>query len=196
MGPARCVRSRDWSSKRRMRQRYDASADAYDAAYELEQSAKHEAALKFASPGNGEVALDIGCGPGRLLEILAAQVGLAVGVDLSARVLGLAAQRVHARPNVALVCCDGEYLPFMPGVFQTVFAITVLQNLPSPQRCLGEALRVMSPGGRLVASFLRKSFRAREAQELLAAVGLRLQTLDDNPDLKDVLALCRPPVGE
>ncbi|MEM2905230.1 MAG: methyltransferase domain-containing protein [Candidatus Bathyarchaeia archaeon] len=182
----------EWAEKRRIRERYQVSADAYDATYELEQAEKHKAALRVALPGKGRVILDIGCGSGRLLELLAPEVGLAVGADISVRLLSLAARRTRARRNVALVCCDVEYLPFVAGIFQMIFAVTVLQNLPSPQRALREAMRVVSPDGRLLITFLKKSFQTRDVRELLSSTGLHLEMALDNPELRDLIVLCRP----
>ncbi len=185
-----------WPEKRRIRDVYNASADVYDEAYELEQAAKHQAALKLAPPNKGEVALDLGCGPGHLLRLLAVEAELAVGADLSMQLLKLAARRADTQRNIALVCCDAEYLPFTPRTFQTAYAVTVLQNLPSPERCLREARSVVSTSGKVIVGFLKKSFQRRDAKELLDSTGFRLEALVESTDLKDLLAVCAPTFGD
>lgn len=89
--------------------------------------------------------LDIGCGEGALRAALPARPGsLAVGLDASATMLG-----AHPPP---VVQADAFALPFPPGVFDAAVAVDVLDHLGDPTGAIGEARRVLAPGGWFVAA--------------------------------------------
>jgi SAM-dependent methyltransferase len=97
--------------------------------------------------------LDIGCGPGRLLEALArvlAGTGLH-GIDLSPFMLESARQRLAGVPNATLLHGDCLDLPFDDEAFEAVTAVHVVGHIPATvrSRVVGESMRVLRPGGRL-----------------------------------------------
>ncbi len=103
------------------------------------------AALRESAP---ERVLDVGSGPGyfaeRLREELAAQV---VAVDASPRMVELARGRgLEAR------VADVQDLPFPDGAFDAVVANWMLYHVPDLGRGLAEIVRVLRPGGHLVAA--------------------------------------------
>jgi SAM-dependent methyltransferase len=85
--------------------------------------------------------LDIGCGSGWSTSMFRQAGHRAFGLDLHAARLDAA---------VAYVAADAQRLPFRDGVFDAVAMHTVLEHLADPARALGECLRVMGPGGRLI----------------------------------------------
>jgi SAM-dependent methyltransferase len=85
--------------------------------------------------------LDIGCGSGWSTSFFRQAGHRAFGLDLHAAPLDAA---------VAYVSADAQRLPFHDGVFDAVAMHTVLEHLADPARALGECLRVIGPGGRLV----------------------------------------------
>jgi SAM-dependent methyltransferase len=105
-------------------------------------------ALARLAIGDG-VALDMGCGAGRV-AIPAAGAGLpVVGVDLDATMLGEAIRAVEGLPfNVARGTI--LHLPFAEATFATVLAINVLHLIPEWRAVLDEVVRVLRPGGILV----------------------------------------------
>jgi demethylmenaquinone methyltransferase/2-methoxy-6-polyprenyl-1,4-benzoquinol methylase/ArsR family transcriptional regulator len=96
--------------------------------------------------------LDIGCGAGRMLELLAPQAESALGVDLSAAMLGVARARVEQAGlrNVQLRQGDIYALPVEPGSVDLAVVHQVLHYLDNPARALREAARALAPGGRLI----------------------------------------------
>lgn len=92
----------------------------------------------------GRTTLELGCGFGRLLDLLAPRAERLVGVDLSARSLAVAAQRGHA-----VLRADALALPFRDVSFDAVVAgFGVFAHL-EPRAAIAEAARVLVPGGRL-----------------------------------------------
>jgi SAM-dependent methyltransferase len=88
--------------------------------------------------------LDVGCGPGLLLDEARRRGWTARGVDLSAWAVGQARARgidaLHGTLSDAA---------FPAGLFDAVFMVDVLEHLTDPVGTLLEATRVLRPGGSL-----------------------------------------------
>ena len=97
----------------------------------------------------GRRALELGCGTGIFLERVAASGCALHGVDLSEDLLAKARQKVGALANVRLSRGNAEALPFREGAFDVVYGSSVLHHLHL-EAALGEAHRVLRPGGRVV----------------------------------------------
>ena len=91
--------------------------------------------------------LEIGQGPGELSERIQRELDLeVVAIDISERMVELARARgVDARVG------DVQSLPFPDGAFDLVVAAWMLFHVPDLDRGLEEIVRVLEPGGRLVA---------------------------------------------
>jgi len=101
----------------------------------------------------GMRVLDLACGPGTLskpLAALAAPDGEVVGVDLAEGMLALAREAGIANARFELM--DIERLTFPDATFDAVACGHGLQFAPDLERALGEARRVLRPGGRFAAS--------------------------------------------
>src|SRR3712207_4903099 len=86
------------------------------------------AALRAANTRPGEKALDVGCGPGFLTRDLGLAVGprgLAIGVDSSEAMLGLARQRCRDVPQVRIEHADALMLPAEEGSLDLACALQV-----------------------------------------------------------------------
>lgn len=100
----------------------------------------------------GEVArplriLDLGCGPGNTMRLLEGH-GLAFGLEYSTIALGVARRRGMRR----VVAGDGLALPFRAESMDCVVALEVVEHFADDVGVLREALRILRPGGVLVAS--------------------------------------------
>lgn len=93
--------------------------------------------------------LDIGCGQGRILKLLASRAHRAVGVDIdsNARRLARAELLLAGTPNTTLRQGDMVALPFEDNEFDTIILDDVLRDAKDPIATLMEALRLLSPGG-------------------------------------------------
>lgn len=93
--------------------------------------------------------LDIGCGQGRILKLLASRAHRAVGVDIdsNARRLARAELLLAGTPNTTLRQGDMVALPFEDNEFDTIILDDVLLGAKDPIATLSEAQRLLSPGG-------------------------------------------------
>ena len=76
---------------------------------------------RFISEMSGGAALDLGCGPGNLLPVIARRANETVGLDVSRQSLRSAAQAVTGSP-VTLVQGSALNLPFPDQIFDWVLA--------------------------------------------------------------------------
>ncbi len=117
--------------------------------------AEVEAAIFAAAQEQGSQwgrLLDIGCGAGRILELLSPRAENAIGVDLSPAMLGVARAQLEKSGlrNVQLRQGDIYALPVDGEVIDLAVVHQVLHYLDNPARALREAARVLAPGGRLI----------------------------------------------
>jgi ubiquinone/menaquinone biosynthesis C-methylase UbiE len=99
----------------------------------------------------GERVLEIGCGAGAVLGILAQTFpGLRLaGLDREPAQIGFAREHLR-RSGVAdaeLAVGDAAQLPWPDGSFDHVFAMWFLEHVREPGPILAEARRVLRPGG-------------------------------------------------
>jgi ubiquinone/menaquinone biosynthesis C-methylase UbiE len=125
-------------------------------------------------------AADLGCGTGDLLPLLAGKAAQVIGVDSSARMLALAAQRHTAGPGAApeLRLGELEHLPLRDREVDWAVISMVLHHLPAPQAGLAEAGRVCRRGLVLVelARHRDESLRSRFGDHWLGFTKLQLET--------------------
>jgi SAM-dependent methyltransferase len=138
-----------------------------------ERRLQHE----LLAPRDGDVALDVACGPGNTTRRLRGSYdgGLVVGFDFSATMLARATADT-SDPDVAYVRGDAHRLPFADGTFDLVTCFGALYLVEDPFRVVDELLRVLAPGGRiaLLTTVERGPAPARIAMRLgEPLVGLR-----------------------
>lgn len=106
---------------------------------------RERAALQSIGLAAGQRLLDLGCGPGGILELLAPALGhVPFGADVDQSLL-------RSAPNGQVVRADGARLPFQAGVFDFVLIRLVLRHAPAREQLIEEAARVLRPGGILCA---------------------------------------------
>jgi SAM-dependent methyltransferase len=98
-----------------------------------------------------DAALEIGCGPGRLMRPLAKHFQEIHGVDVSDEMVRLARERLRDTPNAFPHHGTGSDLGMFPDEkFDFVYSFAVFQHIPSREvvfNYLREARRVLKPGG-------------------------------------------------
>jgi SAM-dependent methyltransferase len=106
----------------------------------------------------GEAVLDVGCGTAVFVPGLDAGVGAGgrvVGLDHAPALLAEARERLAAAgivDRVELVEGDANNLPFDDATFDAAHCERVLMHLEEPSRAIQEMVRVVRPGGRVVAA--------------------------------------------
>jgi len=127
-------------------------ADRYDlitAVLSYGQDARWKRTLiEMAHVRPGERGLDLACGTGDLAFAAASRGARVVGLDLTHRMLQLAAQKSRA---AEFVTGDMTSLPFASQTFDLVTTGYGLRNVPDLNLAIDEIARVLRPGGRLLS---------------------------------------------
>lgn len=150
-----------------VRRAYAGLAARYDRVWSSYVEASVEATLRRLETGPGQRLLDVGCGTGALLASVAGGAADSdqCGVDLSAEMLAVA--RAKTPRTVRLVQASADRLPFADAAFDVVVSTSVFHYFRHPQDALGEASRVLRPGGRLVITDWCDDFLACRACDLI-----------------------------
>lgn len=138
--------------------------------------------------------LDVASGDGVLTELVAPRAESVTCLDHSPKVISAARKRLSKVPNVTFAVGDMHHLPFADDSFEQVILLNALTYAAQPARVIDEVARVLSAGGRLVASTLKKhkhreevlrynhvvfGFDPGELRELLESRGLRVDLCDE-----------------
>jgi demethylmenaquinone methyltransferase/2-methoxy-6-polyprenyl-1,4-benzoquinol methylase len=144
----------------RVRRVYDRVAGRYDSALALfsligyRTGAYRRHAVEALDLRAGQTVVDLGCGTGMNLPLLAEAVGSGgrvVGVDFSASMLGEARARAErlGLGNVELAQADAATFAF-PGELDRVLATFSLSMMPEPERVIARAVVAgAGPAGRV-----------------------------------------------
>jgi ubiquinone/menaquinone biosynthesis C-methylase UbiE/DNA-binding transcriptional ArsR family regulator len=98
---------------------------------------------------NWKVA-DLGSGTGAITQALAPFVTEVIAVDESSAMLAAARKRLHGLDNVDIRNGRLEALPIGDSEVDVALLFLVLHYAPEPQVVIGEAARILKPGGRLL----------------------------------------------
>ena len=108
----------------------------------------------------GYRVLDVGCGSGTVtLDVAnAVKPGIIIGIDPVEYAVECAQKFATKRKikNATFQTGDGYHLPFEDASFDVVFSNTVLHYFNDPLRALKQQLRLVKPGGWLVAAGVRE----------------------------------------
>ena len=161
-----------------------------------------EVELRHVDPRPGLLALDVGCGPGRLAHVLGEHGMTYVGLEPSAGLL----REARAGTPGRYVRGDALALPVADAQCDRVLALGVLYHVPGWQHALHEMRRVARPGGRVVlatngADAMRRIYDVhREAALELGYTPLPYSgssfNLDHLPDVRAVFPTVKRHVQE
>jgi ubiquinone/menaquinone biosynthesis methyltransferase len=142
------------SKRRYVRQLFATIADRYDfitrfLSYGRDRHWKERVVELAARSGQARSsarmqALDLACGTGDIASVLASRGMHAIGLDITHRMLQLAAARC---PGLSFVTGDMLALPFGDRAFDVVTTGYGLRNVPDLPIALAEIARVLKPRG-------------------------------------------------
>lgn len=118
------------------------------------QQARYDWILKVAGDVHGKKVLDVGCGGGSLVFLLAKAGAEVVGVENEKLGLQFARENLKSVENANLHYtfehASAYELPFKDETFDIVVSCEVIEHLREPERMLREVLRVLNPGGKFI----------------------------------------------
>ena len=174
-------------------QAFDARAPGYEAGWRggwHQDIARRTADIALACAGEPSRILDVGCGTGFLLRLLASRLPQAtelVGVDPAPHMVEAAQAALAGDVRLRVLVGTAEELPFPSSGFDLVVSTTSFDHWADQAAGLRECARVLVPGGWLTLTdlftvwlwptlFVGRSGRARtrgRATRLVTAAGFR-----------------------
>lgn len=158
--------------------------------------------------------LDVGSGDGAAAAAIAPYCRTLTCVDINARSIDAARDRLGRFDHVRVEVADAQALPFAAGSFDTVLMFHTLTYTEAPLRALMECARVLRAGGKLCVLCLdehqqpevtapygerHQGFSTASVSRLLEQAGLRVLTAEvacremKKPRLDVVLAVANKP---
>jgi ubiquinone/menaquinone biosynthesis C-methylase UbiE len=113
---------------------------------------RREKVMDLFDQPNGRV-LDVGCGPGVMVEPILGRGCTFSGVDPSTQMIEIARGRFPEGPRVNFQCAGALQLPFADGHFDAVLCMGVIDALQDRPAAMREMLRVLKPNGTLIITF-------------------------------------------
>ena len=149
--------------------------------------------------------LDVGCGIGEDARATAKAFNAQlVGIDNNPRMVEVAQSRSAAFPSVTFQTAEATKLPFPNATFEAAWVKRTLMHIANPAPVLSEIVRVVKPGGRIVAvepdlelvvidsgmaEVTRKVLAIQAGAYANASVGRQLRRLLSHAGLIDVHAV-------
>lgn len=104
------------------------------------------------TPGQDLRVLDVGCGTGRLVQLIAPHASFAIGMDFSKEMINRAHELISRQStlgHVGFIQGDVEAIPFSKNSFDLCLATCLIFLLPEPQHSLAEVCRILNQNGTL-----------------------------------------------
>jgi SAM-dependent methyltransferase len=152
--------------------RFAPNIGGHPASYELENEAVDRAghvlaAMRRLAPWAGRNVVDLGCGTGYWLPRYAVEAASVIGVEPDPALRSAALARVASLPAADVLAGSAERIPVPDRSVDVVHARFAYFFPPGAEAGLAEVLRVLRPGGHLVA--VDNDYRWGEFGGLLAA---------------------------
>jgi ubiquinone/menaquinone biosynthesis C-methylase UbiE len=138
-------------SKRRVQEQFGASAEAYVTSEIHAKGSSLERLVELTQPEPEWVVLDVATGAGHTALIFAPHVQRVIASDITMRMLEITKDLAEQRgaSNMAPAGADAERLPFDDNCFDLVTCRVAAHHFPNLEAFMGEAARVLKPGGLL-----------------------------------------------
>lgn len=156
--------------------RFAPNIGQHPASYEVENEAVDRAghvltAMRAIAPWAGRTIVDLGCGTGYWLQRYAEQAARVLGIEPDATLRTVAARAAAELECTEVLAGSAEHIPLPDASVDVVHARFAYFFPPGTDAGLTEVLRVLRPGGCLVA--VDNDYRWGEFALLLAAAAVR-----------------------
>jgi ubiquinone/menaquinone biosynthesis C-methylase UbiE len=151
-----------------------------------------EIVMKHLYPTVDKIAIEIGCGIGRLSEFLAPHFNKLYAVDISEEMINGAKERLPNILNTEFLSTDGESFPLSSNTIDFAFSFIVFQHMPNKEvikKNIKEISRVLRKNG-LAKVQLRgipvskdnwyygPSFTKREVEKMINGIPLEILKIE------------------
>ncbi len=126
--------------------------------------------LRALGVGEGTRLLDVACGSGFAARMAAERGAVVTGIDITPELLAIARERV---PTADFRHGGMDALPFADDAFDVVTGFSAFQFADDADRAVGEAARVVTPGGLIAAATFAEPDRNESTALHLALEPLR-----------------------
>jgi ubiquinone/menaquinone biosynthesis C-methylase UbiE len=168
----------------KMRRYFDELAGKFGRQYVPGRSWKGiaEALLKLMPP---IVIADLGAGEGTISQLMAQTAKRVIAIDNSEKMVefGSDLARRHQIENLEYRLGDLEDVPIRTGTVDLAFLSQALHHAVHPERAVGEAWRILKPGGRIAVLDLNRH-HFEEARDMYADLWLGFTELELEQYLK------------
>ena len=156
--------------------RFAPNIGRHPASYELENEAFDRAghvltAMRAIAPWAGRTIVDLGCGTGYWLRRYGEQAARVLGIEPDPALRAAAARAAADLANAEVLAGSAEHIPLPDASVDVVHARFAYFFPPGTDAGLTEVLRVLRPGGCLVA--VDNDYRWGEFARLLAAAAVQ-----------------------
>lgn len=144
--------------------------------------------------------LEVGCGSGTGLGILARTARSVIAGDIEEGNLKYARETYQNQTNVKIMRLDAHCLNFPPLSFDVILLFEAIYYLQSPELFLNEARKILKPKGKVIictankdwpdfnpSPFSTRYFSVPEMSDLFASHGFRVNFFAAFPDHHDTL---------
>jgi ubiquinone/menaquinone biosynthesis C-methylase UbiE len=127
---------------------YDKKADHYEETFDGKFTVRFKNLLAEAvTVPNGGAVLDVACGNGRLLKMLAEKFSFGgYGADISTQMVE---QAKALNPSMTFVAAGCDSLPFESGAFDVITVCAAYHHFPNVAAFAKEARRLLKPSGKI-----------------------------------------------
>ena len=94
----------------------------------------------------GKLVLDVGCGSGRFVDVVARSGAETVGLDPS-QAVDVAREHLRSQPNCHFIQASALFPPFRPGTFDFAYSIGALTNTSDSREGFRRMAATVKPGG-------------------------------------------------
>ena len=166
-----------------------------------EQVQRMYARYRFAAQFvEGKDVLEVACGSGQGLGLMARTAKKVTGSDIDEKILAGAIEHYKSRKNIEIIKLDAQQLPFADSSFDVVILYEAVYYLPEPHEFVKKAYRLLRRTGVLIICTANKElpdfnpsphshkyFSARELFELLKQYGFEKTELFGDCPVKNNL---------